>query len=103
MSQTPIKLILSWDIVPQHEQEYFEFVIREFLPGIQKLGFALTDAWATTYGDEPQIMVGAVFPTLHEARQLLISEEWIRLNNKILNFVENYRQKIIPARSGFQF
>ncbi len=46
----PTKLILSWDILPGHEQEYFEFVIREFIPGVQRLGFTLTDAWATVFG-----------------------------------------------------
>jgi hypothetical protein len=58
----PGKLIMNWDINPEHEQEYFEFVVREFLPQIQKIGFQLSDAWVTVYGDEPQIMVAAVLP-----------------------------------------
>ena len=44
-----VKLLMTWDIKPEHEQEYFEFVIREFIPGIQRLGAELTDAWATVY------------------------------------------------------
>ena len=50
---------MTWDIAPEHEQEYFEFVVREFIPGVQRLGFELSDAWATVYGDQPQILVGA--------------------------------------------
>ena len=57
-----LKLIMNWDIEPAKEQEYFEFVVREFIPGVQQLGFELTDAWATVYGDQPQIMVGAILP-----------------------------------------
>jgi len=34
----PIKLLMSWDIAPEHEEEYFEFVVREFLPGVAGLG-----------------------------------------------------------------
>ena len=41
------KLIMTWDILPEREQEYFEFVVREFIPGVQRLGFDLTEAWAT--------------------------------------------------------
>ena len=26
------KLIMTWDIAPEREQEYFEFVVREFIP-----------------------------------------------------------------------
>ncbi len=101
-SQT-VKLIMTWDILPEHEQEYFEFVIREFIPGIQRLGWELTDAWATVYGNQPQILVGATLPTLNRARQLLASQEWGTLHTKLMDFVENYAQKIVPARSVFQF
>ena len=40
----PVKLIMTWDITPEHEQEYFEFVIREYIPGIQRLGCDLMEA-----------------------------------------------------------
>ena len=39
----PVKLLMSWDIAPEHEQEYFEFVVREFIPGVQRMGFELSD------------------------------------------------------------
>jgi len=99
----PVKLIISWDIVQDREQEYFEFLIREFLPGMQKLGFELSDAWATVFGNEPQILVGAVLPSLEQAEDLLASSDWISLHNRLLDYVENYSQKLVPARGGFQF
>ena len=64
----PAKLIMTWDINQEHEQEYFEFVVREFLPEVQKLGFKLSDAWVTVYGDQPQILVGAILPTFLKKR-----------------------------------
>ena len=64
------KLIMTWDIAPEREQEYFEFVVREFIPGVQKLGFELTDAWATIYGGQPQIMVGATLPSLANVQRI---------------------------------
>ena len=98
-----VKVILSWDISPNHEQEYFEFVVREFLPGIQKLGFELNDAWATVYGAHPQILVAAMLPSLAGARSILASEGWVSLNNQLKDFVQNYSLKIVEARGGFQF
>lgn len=105
MAEQPqsVKLIMTWDILPEHEQEYFEFVIREFIPGIQRLGWELTDAWATVYGNQPQILVGATLPNLNRARQLLASQEWDALHSKLMDFVQNYTHKVIPARSVFQF
>ena len=99
----PVKLIMSWDITPEHEEEYFEFVVREFIPGIQRLGFELSDAWATVYGSRPQIMVGAVFQSVAKAKQLLRSSEWKTLYNQLQGYVHNYSQKIVDAHTGFQF
>ena len=86
----PVKLIMTWDITPEHEQEYFEFVIRDFIPGVQRLGCELSDAWATVYGDQPQILVGAVVSSLNRARQLISSQAWTDLNLKLLEYVQNY-------------
>jgi hypothetical protein len=97
------KLIMTWDIAPDREQEYFEFVVREFIPGVQRLGFELTDAWATIYGGQPQIMVGATLPSLIKVQQVLRSNEWQSLNNQLQDFVQNYSQKVVEAQGGFQF
>jgi len=97
------KLIMTWDIAPEREQEYFEFVVREFIPGVQRLGFELTDAWATLYGNQPQIMVGATLPSLASVQQVLHSSEWQSLNNQLQDFVQNYEQKVVESQRGFQF
>lgn len=98
-----VKLIMTWDITPEREQEYFEFVVRDFIPGVQRIGFDLSDAWATVFGAQPQIMVGAVVPSVGEAQRLLNSPDWERLKNQLSDYVQNYSQKIVKARGGFQF
>ena len=99
---TPVKLIMNWDITPEHEQEYFEFVVREYIPGIQRLGCALTDAWATVYGARPQITVDVVVANTRKARQLLLSDEWLALNNHLQDFIQNYALKVVYARNSLQ-
>lgn len=99
----PVKILMNWDIRPEQEQDYFEFVIRDFIPGMQRMGFELSDAWVTVYGDRPQILVGAILPDLDQAHQALDSQEWLALNNQLMNFVVNFDARIVPARGGFQF
>ena len=94
---------MSWDIIPGREQEYFEFVVRRFMPGVQKLGMALSDAWVTIYGDHPQILVGAVVPDIKKAERIISSEAWQNLNNRLLDYVQNYELKVAPLVGGFQF
>ena len=98
-----IKVIMSWDIIPGREQEYFEFVVRNFMPAVQKFGMALSDAWVTIYGDHPQILVGAVVPGQDKAYDIITSEEWRKLNNRLLDYVQNYELKLAPLQGGFQF
>jgi len=98
-----VKLIMTWDIAAEHEQEYFEFVVREFIPGVQRMGLELSDAWATVYGNQPQILVGAVLPSASKAKQILDSKEWRGLFNQLQDFVINYSQKLVEAHGGFQF
>lgn len=99
----PVKLIMTWDIAPEHEQEYFEFVVREFIPGVQRLGLDLRDAWATVYGEQPQILVGAIVPSSQELTNIIDSSEWLSLHNQLMDFVINYEQKIVNSSGGFQF
>jgi hypothetical protein len=98
-----VKLMMTWDIVPEHEQDYIEFVIGEFIPGVQRLGFQPVEAWATIYGDYPQIQVGILADDLPSMQQILRSESWKQLLDKLFTVIKNFSLKIVPARTGFQF
>lgn len=97
-----VKLLMSWDILPGRETEYFEFVVREFIPGIQRLGLEPTDAWFTMYGDQPQIITGALMPNRQAVENVLQTNEWQNLSDQLFTFVENFKLKVVPARKGFQ-
>lgn len=96
------KLLMSWNIRPGYEDEYFEFVVREFGPGLAKLGVRPTDAWYTAYGDRPQILMGGIAQELESMQRALVSDEWRSLKEKLLTYVTDYRQKVIRASGGFQ-
>ena len=93
---------MTWDILPGREQEYFEFVVRDYLPGIQRLGLETTDAWFTMYGDQPQILVAAKISSISALDTILGSSEWDGLIHQLLDYVEGFNYKVVQARSGFQ-
>ena len=41
------RLVFSWNIKPDAETAYFEFVVQEFAPKLVKLGIRPTEAWYT--------------------------------------------------------
>lgn len=102
MEESSVKLLMTWDILPGREEDYFEFHIRKFVPALEDLGVALSEAWLTVYGEQPRLMAEAKLPTLSEARKMLISNEWGDLGAEMDELVENFDYKVISNRSGFQ-
>jgi len=66
-----VKVLMTWDIAGERDQDYFEFIIGEFIPGVQRLGLQPAEAWATIYGSYPQIQVGLLATDVLQARQIL--------------------------------
>ncbi len=97
-----MKLLMNWDIKSGQESEYFEFVVREFAPGIMKLGLQPTEAWYTMYGNCPQIMTSGITDDMATMERVLSSAEWQDLQGKLLQYVDNFQQKIVPAAGRFQ-
>lgn len=97
-----VKLLMTWDILPDKEQEYFEFVISDFLPEIKQLGISPVDAWYTMYGDQPQIMVTAKTQSQASLNVVMASKEWQLLLENLSKYVENFSYKVISAQTGFQ-
>lgn len=98
-----VKVIMTWDIAADRDQEYFEFIIGEFVPGVQRLGLQPAEAWATLYGSYPQIQVGLLAADASQARRILASADWSLLQDRLFGYVNNYSYKIVPVRTGFQF
>jgi len=96
------KLLLTWDIKPNQDQEYFEFMVREFAPRITSMGLTPTEAWFSVYGEGPQIIVECTTDDLETMKKVLASEEWTTLNQKLLNYVEQFKRKIVAGRPDLQ-
>ncbi|MBN1537991.1 MAG: NIPSNAP family protein [Anaerolineales bacterium] len=97
-----VKMLLTWDLLPGREQEYFEFVVRDFIPSVQKMGMEPSDAWFTVFGDQPQIMVALQSASMENMEKILKSSDWNALKTQLLDYIEDFNYKIVPARPGFQ-
>ncbi len=99
-----VKLIMNWDIKPGRDQEYFEFLVREWIPGTTNLGLKHSGAWVTTYsrGDTSQIMTEGVAKDLDAMKSILDSHDWEELRDQLMEYVVNYEQKIVRVTGDFQ-
>ena len=97
-----LKLLMTWDMVPGREQEFFEFLVREFVPGLQRLGVQPTEAWYTTYGEGPQMLAGFVAENHEVMQEALETDDWESLKAKLFDYVTNFNSKVVRATGGFQ-
>ena len=98
----PTKILMSWDIRQETESEYFEFLVHEFIPGLNKLGIIEIQVWYTQYGDCEQKLASGITPDSEKMAAAMKSNQFEELINKLGTFVTNYDQKVIPASNGFQ-
>jgi hypothetical protein len=67
-----------------------------------RMGWQPTEAWYTLYGHGPQIMTAGITDTVDEMRTILDSEEWEELKDQLLEYVTDFRFKVVPATGRFQ-
>jgi hypothetical protein len=97
------KLILTYDVDPHQLQEYYQFVMGNYLPALQKQGIEMTEAWTVAYGEAPNRQIGFVSRDRNTIMELLESEIWHSLNEQLAAFVTEFDYKVVPYREGFQF
>ena len=98
-----VKLLLSYDIRPGHENAYRRFVVDEFLPKAQELGLVPTDAWHTAYGDYPDRLIGFVADDLATAHAAMRSDAWQALMGRLEAHTGKLTRRLVPFRGGFQW
>lgn len=99
------KLIMNWNIKPGRDQDYFEFVVREWIPTTSRLGLQTVGAWYSMYTrnpTEPRIMAEALMDEMSSMRSVLESDEWRDIQARLLDYVEQYSQKVVETDGSFQ-
>lgn len=96
------KLLMRWNVETETDSEYFEFLVHEFIPGLNKLGVLEIQVWYTQYGDCEQKLASGITKTMPEMKKVLQSPEWQRLVEKLTGYVSDFDKKVVPATHGFQ-
>lgn len=103
MTQEAVKLLLSFDPVPELQEDYFQYVLGEFVPTLEHLGLRMCEAWHTAYGAYPLRLTGFSAPNRRAMEDILSSEDFQQLEERLQDYVENYERRVVPMRGNFQF
>ncbi|MCA9970382.1 MAG: hypothetical protein KC425_09205 [Anaerolineales bacterium] len=100
--QIGYKVLLSYDVREETLQDYYQYVMGRYVPTMQSLGFQMSEAWHTAYGRAPNRLLGFVCEDRQTIDNLLDSEQWREINDRLESYVNDFSYKIIPYRGGFQ-
>lgn len=107
MSKTitqPVRFLLSYDIKPDIQDNYFQFMLGEMVPALQQVGLAMSGAWHTAYGNYPMRLVEFIAEDREALERVLASAQWEQLESRLQSFVVNYSRKAVPLKDNlFQF
>ncbi len=97
-----LKLLLSYNIRPEGAQEYYQFMLGQYIPSMQARGLEVSEAWHTAYGSYPNRLVGFVSRDVDTMKDVISEDDWADLNEQLLEHVTDFEYKVIVYRQGFQ-
>ena len=97
------KLLLAYDILPDHQDEYMNFMVNIFVPTLQRIGLANAGVWHTAYGDYPSRLIVFVSDDEPTMERALAGKTWKDLEGRLKQHVRDYTRRVVPFQPGFQF
>lgn len=90
-----VKFNQYWTIIPETNIEYRDFIIKDFIPAINKLGIHTVAGWSVLVGSYSEIIFEGVSGDLDLVEKALKNPKYKKLNDDLLNYVKNYKTKIL--------
>ena len=98
-----VKLLIAYELLPGVGEEYYQFLVGEFVPRAQQMGLYMHEAWHTAYGDYPSRLAEFVAEDLATLQMILDSEEWQQLEEALRAYTASFSTKVVRYKKGFQF
>ena len=99
-----VKLMHYWTINPAKKAEYASFIIKKFIPGVNRLGLHTVAGWSVLVGSYSEVIMETVSSDLDKLEAAFKTNEYRQLKSELLNFIKHYKTKVqvpIPKRGSY--
>jgi hypothetical protein len=90
-----VKLMHYWKIIPSDRDAYADFVIKKFIPGVNRLGMHTVAGWSVLVGSYSDVIMETVTSDLDQLEAALKTRDYRLLKSDLLNLVKNYKTKVM--------
>lgn len=94
---------MMYDIRPDQVEKYYDYVLKEFVPELETMGLYMFRVWHIAYGDYPVRQLEFVTEDLATVQEIIHSDRWSDLEERLKLYTMRYSRKIVRFRTGFQF
>ncbi len=97
------RLLMRYDIRAEVYEDYYQYLIKEFVPALQSMELYMAGIWHTAYGAYPARQIEFVADNLETLREVFSSERWEELESRLKSYTLHYDRKLVRYRNRFQF
>ena len=90
-----VKFNQYWTVIPGRTIDYEKFIIKDFIPGLNRLGLQIVAGWSVVIGAYSEIMLEGVSNDLDQLEQALKQSKYKKLYDNLLSYVKGYKTKIL--------
>lgn len=85
-----------FNIIPGKEKEYEEFILKDHLPSMEKMGIKMTGGWQVVVGPGPYIVAEGTAKSIGEIAKAMENPEFNRITNRLIStYVIDYSSRIL--------
>lgn len=95
-------MILKYDVKPGTLDGYYQYVMQDFVPTLQRRKIYMQNAYEVVYGKYPQRHIEFVVEHLTTIKELLEDPKWENMETRLQTYAENYSRSVIPYRGTFK-
>jgi hypothetical protein len=91
----PVKFNQYWTVDFDKGKEYEKFIIRKYIPGINKLGIHVIAGWMVLIGGYSENILEGISNDLELLEKALTDKKYRQLNDELQNYIKKYKTKVL--------
>lgn len=97
------RVMLFYDIHPDKYERYYNYVLSEFVPGMQQMGLQMIFAWQIIHGEYPARQIDFICYDHKTLVTVLGSDTFKRAEERLKSYTIHYTRKVVYFENRFQF
>ena len=93
----PVKFNQYWSIDYEQVDAYDKFIIKKFIPGINRLGIHAVAGWTILIGGYSEFFLEAVSNNLDLLEKTLRNPKYKELNAELQRYIKSYKTKVLVS------